>query len=142
MLSQTAEYALRAAVRLAELHPEGPIRVDDIAADLRVPRNYLSKILHSLVKAGVCASTRGPHGGFQLVRPPDQIRLVEVVGEFDPALVSSERACLLGREACSDEDPCAAHERWGGVRQRVTSFFEETTLDLLGRGGAALPAGN
>lgn len=142
MLSQTAEYALRAVVYLAERHPEGPIRVDDIAEALGVPRNYLSKILHSLVKDELCASTRGPHGGFQLSRPPTEISLVDVVGQFDPALASSERVCLLGRDTCSDEDPCAAHDRWGGVRQLVLEFFRETTVDNLVRRSAALPIGD
>lgn len=142
MLSQTAQYALRAVVHLAERYPEGPIRVDDIAEALGVPRNYLSKILHALAKGEVCASTRGPHGGFELVRPPSQISLVDVVGQFDPTLTSSEPACLLGRETCSDEDPCTAHVRWGAVRSRLLAFFEDTTVNSLVRGSAALPVGD
>jgi Rrf2 family protein len=137
MLSQTAEYALRAVVHLAERYPEGPTRVDDIAEALGVPRNYLSKILHSLVKGGVCASTRGPHGGFELLRNPTEIPLIDVVGQFDPALGSADRVCLLGRTTCSDEDPCAAHERWGGVRNTVIAFFGDTTVDHLVRRSAA-----
>ncbi|MDX1577549.1 MAG: Rrf2 family transcriptional regulator [Gemmatimonadota bacterium] len=131
MLSQTAEYALRAAVYLAELHGSGPTRVDDIAEGLGVPRNYLSKILHTLAKAGLLSSTRGPSGGFELVRPPGETPLLDVVRHFDPALASESSACLLGREACRDDDPCGAHERWGSVRRQVQSFFEDTTLAHL-----------
>lgn len=131
MLTQTAEYALRAVVHLAEEYPEGPTRVGDIADALGVPRNYLSKILHSLVKADVCGSTRGPHGGFELVRPPSEIRLIDVVGLFDPYLAGGSGGCLLGRETCDDDDPCAAHEHWGKVRRQVVAFFRETTADTL-----------
>lgn len=133
MLSQTAEYALRAAVHLAERHGTGPIRVDDIASELDVPRNYLSKILHILAKAELLRSTRGPNGGFELAEPPAKTPLIEVVRHFDPALASEGSACLLGREACRDDDPCAAHDRWGAVRTQVQSFFQNTTLGNLVR---------
>ena len=102
MLTQTAEYALRAVVHLAEEYPEGPTRVGDIADALGVPRNYLSKILHALVKADVCRSTRGPHGGFALVRPPTEIPLIDVVGLFDPYLAGAPaRACSVARPAAT-----------------------------------------
>ncbi|MCG8468352.1 MAG: Rrf2 family transcriptional regulator [Gemmatimonadetes bacterium] len=133
MLSQTAEYALRAAVELSERYEEGPIRVDDIASRLAVPRNYLSKILHALAKDGLLRSTRGPSGGFELARPPSKIPIEDVIRPFDPGLVSGARACLLGRKACGDADPCAAHSRWGVVRAQVQSFFAETTLEKLVR---------
>lgn len=139
MLTQTAEYALRAIVHLAEEYPEGPTRVGDIADALGVPRNYLSKILHALVKAEVCTSTRGPHGGFALVRPPSEIPLIDVVGLFDPYLAGESSPCLLGRETCSDEDPCSAHEHWGKVRREVVTFFRDTTADQLVRRSAIYP---
>nr|NIP61150.1 Rrf2 family transcriptional regulator [Gemmatimonadota bacterium]NIR77653.1 Rrf2 family transcriptional regulator [Gemmatimonadota bacterium]NIT86195.1 Rrf2 family transcriptional regulator [Gemmatimonadota bacterium]NIU30020.1 Rrf2 family transcriptional regulator [Gemmatimonadota bacterium]NIU34984.1 Rrf2 family transcriptional regulator [Gemmatimonadota bacterium] len=84
MLSQTAEYALRAALHLARHHEDAPIRVDDVARSLNVPRNYLSKILHELGKEGVLESTRGPKGGFRLAEPPNEIFLARIVGRFDP----------------------------------------------------------
>ena len=69
MLSKTSRYALGATAALAERWDEGcAIRVGDIAADLDVPRNYLSKILHQLSRAGVLTSERGPKGGFRLAR--------------------------------------------------------------------------
>ncbi len=138
MLSQTAQYAIRAAVHLAGEYRQGPARVDDIAEALGIPKNYLSKILHGLAKAGLLTSRRGPRGGFRLIRPPADIRLEEVVGQFDPLLVGEEPVCLLGRSVCSDRDPCAAHARWGSVREEVRRFFAETSLeDLLRRGAGA-----
>lgn len=129
MLSQTAEYALRAAVWLAE-HPQGPVRVGDLAHALRVPQNYLSKTLHQLARAGVLASTRGKHGGFQLARRPAAIRLLEIVQPFEP--LTDRRTCVLGRAVCSDAAPCQAHDRWKQVMSTTTAFFGETTLaDLI-----------
>jgi len=131
MLSQTAEYALRAALHLARHHEDAPIRVDDVARDLDVPRNYLSKILHELGKEGVLESTRGPKGGFRLAVPPEEILLARIVGRFDPEFLREEGRCILGRLRCSDRDPCAAHHRWKGVAVALRGFFRETTLGEL-----------
>ena len=129
MLSQTAEYALRAAVWLAE-HSEGPVRVGDLAHALKVPQNYLSKTMHQLARAGVLTSLRGKNGGFQLARSPGAIRLLEIVAPFEP--VGERRTCVLGRAVCSDAAPCRAHDRWKEVARATTAFFSGTTLaDLL-----------
>ena len=98
-LPQTAEYALRAVAFIAEAPDGGPVRVGDIAVALKAPRNYLSKTLYRLVGAGVLRSTRGPHGGFQLAKPPTRLTLTEIVGPFLPA---EGRTCVLGRTRCSD----------------------------------------
>ena len=135
-LPQTAEYALRAVYFIAEAPQESPINVAAIAGGLRVPRNYLSKTLHQLVRAGILQSTRGPAGGFRLARPANRITLGEVVRPFMP---SEGRACVLGRGMCSDVAPCAAHYRWRAAAERMRSFFGETTIaDLVA--GAENPA--
>ena len=71
-ISGTTQYALRAVLFVAEHGSDEPVRVDAIAAALNVPRNYLSKTLHTLARAGVLRSGRGPRGGFQLVDRPDE----------------------------------------------------------------------
>lgn len=131
MLSQTTEYALAAAVHLAGNGGRGPVRVDDIAEELGVPRNYLSKILHSLTRAGVLESTRGPGGGFELARDADDIKLSELVRPFESALMNPHGDCLMGRARCQDDDPCAAHAHWKDVRAAIDSFFADTTLGDL-----------
>ena len=130
MLSQTAEYALRAVLYLATNTTNRPVRVGEMAQALRIPRNYLSKILHLLARADVLVSTRGKHGGFQLAVAPGQLALLRIVAPFDR--LDERRRCLLGRPQCSDRTACAAHTRWKDVAERVTSFFLETTVaDLL-----------
>jgi len=130
MLSQTAEYALRTVLYLATTDQAELSNVTDIAERLDIPRNYLSKTLHQLARAGVLTSTRGKHGGFRLTKPPSKLSLAEVVAPFDGP--TGARICLLGRAACSDSDPCPAHGRWKSVSNEVSTFFRETKVsDLL-----------
>jgi Rrf2 family protein len=126
LLSTTAEYALKAVIHIAEHAGEEPIRVERIAEDLGAPRNYLSKILHGLVKRGILISARGPRGGFQLAVPAEKLTLFDIVSVFDP--LESRRSCLLGRPQCSDTNPCPVHHRWKDVAVRAAAFFRETTV--------------
>jgi len=134
MLSQTAEYALRGVLYLAEYGGDQPVPVDKIAQNLAIPRNYLSKILHTLGKRNVLTSARGPHGGFALAIPAERLSLLEVVEPFDELEERGE--CLLGRERCSEESPCAAHHRWKELSDNVAAFFRDTTVQELIRADA------
>jgi Rrf2 family protein len=137
MLSQTAEYALRAVLYLAADASGQPVRVSEMATELGIPQNYLSKILHLLARGGVLASVRGKHGGFQLAMPPERLALYRVVAPFDR--LDDRRRCLLGRPQCSDRTACAVHSRWKDVAERLVSFFRETTVADL-QLGATIPA--
>lgn len=126
VLSQTAEYALRAALYMAEHGDAEPYRVTALAEALMIPQNYLSKTMHTLARSGIVTSMRGKHGGFRLARPANEIPLLEVIRPFDQ--LEARRQCLLGRSTCSDATPCAAHARWKDVADRTTAFFRDTTL--------------
>jgi Rrf2 family protein len=131
VLSQTAEYALRAVLTLAT-EPSGQMDAARLAAQLGVPRNYLSKTLHQLARAGILQSSRGKAGGFRLGRAAARITLLEIVSPFDD--ISARRVCLLGRPVCSDHSACPAHYLWKTVSERNAEFFRETTVaDLTTR---------
>lgn len=131
-LNSTAQTALNAVLHIARQTTDTPVRVDEIAASTDAPRNYLSKTLHALGKAGVLRSWRGPKGGFQLARPADQVSLAQVVAPFAPA---NGRRCLIGNTRCSDLTPCAAHRSWSPVAGEVERYFAHTSVaELAGQG--------
>ncbi len=137
-LSSTAQQAIHAVLYIGADADHGPVRVDDIAVALGCPRNYLSKTLHSLVRAGVLRSERGPKGGFQLSAPPEKVTLAQVIAPFEPV---GQRRCLLGRPECSDKHACMLHEHWLRVAGPVDAFFTKTTVaSLLGGNSRASDA--
>jgi Rrf2 family protein len=128
MLSQTVEYALRAALFVAKSHPR-PLPVSDIAEAVEAPRGYLAKILSDLARDGIMESSRGPGGGFRLSLDPAAFALVDIVHAIDGA---EPRRCLLGHGRCGDNPHCTAHARWAPIASDVDAFFGKTTLaDLL-----------
>jgi Rrf2 family protein len=145
MLSGTAEYALRAVVCLSRQPNHAPVRASDLAASVSVPRNYLGKILHDLVRAGILKSTRGKNGGFQLAVEPGDLSLLQIVTLFDQ--IGERRRCLLGRPECSESDPCPVHHRWKECADHVQRFFTDTTVGdvldggSLGPGETSIPCG-
>jgi len=134
VLSQTAEYALRAVLYLAEQPHGRPVRVDEIGDALGIPANYLSKTLATLVRLRILASLRGPHGGFRLAVAPEDLALMQVVAPFDD--IAARRHCLLGNPECSDHHACAAHQAWKRTSEQVEQFFRSTTVAAIRRAPA------
>lgn len=137
LLPLTAEYSLRATIHIAARQRAVPgawVRVGEIAAAVDVPRNYLSKTLHQLVRAGVLVSTRGPTGGFRLAVPAERLTLARVAGVF--AEPPNQR-CLLGTGPCGANPRCPVHAGWKPVASRIAAFFSWTTIgDVIGSIGA------
>jgi Rrf2 family protein len=128
-LPQTAEYALRAVCYIAEHEAAGPVPVPRIAAALGAPQNYLSKTLFELSSLGVLRSVRGARGGYHLAPGAPGLRLADIV---QPFVTPAERRCIMGHDRCSDDAPCAAHDRWKALRDSIRAFFAELTVaDLL-----------
>jgi Rrf2 family protein len=132
--SPTCQHALRALIYLAEKNAKGPVLVREIADAAGVPHPSLAKILHSLRGRGLVRSTKGPGGGYQLARPGDQIRVVEVIEAVDGP-IDLDRVCVLGLDTCSDLASCALHDVWKLFRQNYAITVSNMTLrraaDLL-----------
>jgi Rrf2 family transcriptional regulator, iron-sulfur cluster assembly transcription factor len=129
MLNQSSEYALRAVALIASRNREIPLHAKELAAELNVPANYLSKILYQLAAAGVLVSRRGRQGGFLLAAPASRMRLARVVAPFED--LTQYSACLLGRPACSARGACAAHHEWKPIASAVLRFLKQTTVAQL-----------
>ena len=137
VISQTSEYALRAATVLAGRETEGPVDVAVLADLLKVPKNYLSKTLSQLGRAGVLESVRGKNGGFTLARPGADITLYQVVEPFER--FEATRRCLLGQAICSAKTACKAHAAWSAIGDSIVRFLRQTTLADLATGRTHWP---
>ena len=129
MISRTAEYALRAVIYLSRIEGRQPIPVDEIADVLDAPRNYLSKTLHELAKAGVLKSLRGPTGGFSLAADPEVLTVADLADWFDEPRLSG--MCLLGGRPCDRANPCGAHERWSAAWAAARAPIASMTIAEL-----------
>jgi Rrf2 family transcriptional regulator, nitric oxide-sensitive transcriptional repressor len=136
MISQTMEYALRAAVYLAK-NPNAPRTSEQIATATRVPQAYLSKIMQQLGEAGIVCGQRGLGGGFRLLKLPEEISLLEVVSAIE--LLQRFRACASGT-ASPMSKLCSLHHWLDGTLANVEAEFADTTLsDIVSESNGRLP---
>ena len=127
MITQTAEYALRAIVFLA--HHEGPRTTAQIAETTHVPAGYLAKIMQSLGRSGLVKSQRGLNGGFTLAQDPHELSVLAVVTAVDPIQRFAE--CPLGIPS-HGRRLCPLHRRLDEAAAMVERAFGDTMVtDLL-----------
>ena len=83
-VSHKTEYACLAMIELAAHYGSGePVRIRAIADEHGIPSRFLVQILLQLKGAGFVTSTRGASGGYQLVKPPEEISLGEVMAVIE-----------------------------------------------------------
>ncbi|MFM9059329.1 MAG: RrF2 family transcriptional regulator [Planctomycetaceae bacterium] len=139
MLSQTVEYALRAATYLATV-PEQSRTVDQIAEVTQVPVAYLSKVLQQLVRKKIVVSRRGMGGGFMLARAPGTLRILEVVQAVEP--IQRITTCPLGL-AAHGKRLCPLHRRLDDALAEMEKAFAATTLaEILAEPTKSVPLCN
>lgn len=130
VVSQTAEYALRAMVCLSKASQDKTDRVVTapfIAEQTKVPSGYLLKVLQSLCRGGLVQSQRGVGGGFRLSCDPQSTTIYDVVQAVD-ALPRIEE-CPLGNPAHTEL--CPLHRRLDGALEAVENAFKDTTIAEL-----------
>ncbi len=57
-----------------------------LAAETRLPRATVAKVLKTLAHAGIVTGARGAAGGYRLARPANQIALTDVIAAIDGVL--------------------------------------------------------
>ena len=130
VFSTSATHALRVVAWLAAHGGDEAILGRHLARKVKVPADYLSKVLAALARAGVLSASRGVKGGYRLARPATHIKLIEVVLPFEGK--HARPGCLLRPgKACRNSGACSAHESWSLVKEAYTDFLEKTTVEAI-----------
>ena len=128
-LSTRGRYGLRALLDLA-LHPdEGPVLLRDIAQRQEVSLGYLEHLIAPLIAASIVKSTRGARGGILLLKPPAEIKLIEVVELFEGSVAPVD--CVNNPEICHRSALCATRDVWIEMKEAMIQILDCTTLQDL-----------
>jgi len=131
VLAQKTRYALRSLLFLVEEGGGSPVQLARIAETQHVPPKYLELIMLDLKRAGLVKSARGPKGGYQLARAPDQISFGEVVRSLEGpiALVSCASVNFYAPCGdCQDEASCAIRRAFTILRDQSTAVLDSISL--------------
>ena len=126
LISQTAEYAIRAISAIATL-PEGiKIRTADLGRATGIPVPYLSKILRRLVLAELLVSQKGQGGGFSLACPATEIPFIDILNAVD--VFPTDGRCAFGWGDCDQLSPCPLHGAWSRLSHQIRDWANNTNL--------------
>jgi Rrf2 family protein len=133
MLTRKGKYGLKAMIALAKDHAHGggPMLIGDLAEREAIPKKFLENILLSLKHRGLVHSRKGPGGGYQLGRPPDEISVGDIIRTLDGplALVSCvSQTAYSPCEECVTEKDCAVRRIFQQVRDQTAKILDGTTL--------------
>ncbi len=131
-LSTRGQYGTRALLDLALHSGERPVILRDIAQRQQISLMYLEHLITPLIAAGIVLSTRGPKGGVSLAKPPEEIRLSEVIQLLEGSIAPVK--CVDNPGVCSRSELCVTRDIWGELKKAINGVLESTTLqDLVER---------
>jgi len=135
MLSNSCRYGIRAVIYLAD-HTKGAgkIGIKQISSDLNLPMPFLAKILQQLAKQKILNSSKGPHGGFALLKDPKKITLLDIVNTIDGKDVFTN--CVMYNGTCQSVEKsnkkCPLHDDYEKPRSELIALFTNKTIyDLV-----------
>jgi FeS assembly SUF system regulator len=125
ILSKLADYGVIVASHLAA-DPERQMTAAALAAEARLPRATVAKVLKALAHASVVAGARGAAGGYRLARPATDISVAEVVAAIDGAIGLTQ--CTTHKPSCERSDFCPTRTPWQRINHAVGAALGAVTL--------------
>ena len=136
MLSKKTKYGIRSLIFLARHGPKGPALINTIATEEHIPRKYLELILLELKNDGVLESKPGKGGGYHLKRPPEAIKLSQIIRLLDGPIALVPCVSHTAYTSCDDcpgENKCAIRGVMKKVHDATLKVLDQTTLEDLMR---------
>ena len=129
-VSARVQYACLAVLELAKhAGSPRPTRIEEIAAEQGIPKQFLVHILLQLKQKGILASARGVGGGYALAKAPSEITVGDVVRAVEPTLTTPETKSNAQIEP--DEANAVFFSLWRKVEQQAVDVLDKVTFDEL-----------
>ena len=128
-LSTRTRYAVRAIIELALNVQKRPLQLKIIAQHQDISVKYLEQLMAVLRSAGFVRSVRGSKGGYVLGKPPEQIRLNEIMHALEGPVSTVE--CVESDKYCGKAADCAARKVWIKVEQAIENVLQSITVKDL-----------
>ena len=135
-LTSKGRYAVMAMADLAKINTDKPTNLTEISLRQGISISFLEQIFLKLKRNNLVKSSRGPTGGYELSKSPEDITLSNIIEAVD------ERVKTLGckkesKKGCHGKTiKCITHDLWDDLENHINNFFEKNTLrDIVYRSG-------
>jgi Rrf2 family iron-sulfur cluster assembly transcriptional regulator len=134
MLSNSCRYGIRAVIYLASQPlSNGKTGIKQISKILIFQHHFLAKILQLLAKQKILSSSKGPHGGFSLLKDPRKITLLDIVNTIDGYDTFTD--CIMHNGSCEGVEKegkhCPLHKDYEKSRKSLLNFSVTRTIHEL-----------
>ena len=133
-LTSKGRYAVMAMADLAKINADQPTSLTDISLRQGISLSFLEQIFIKLKKNNLVQSSRGPSGGYLLLKSPEEIKLSSIIKAVDEKVKTV--ACKKeSKKGCNGKSiKCITHNLWDDLEDHINSFFEKNTLrDIIFR---------
>lgn len=137
ILNRDTHYAIRALTAMAEDGLE-KTTVAELAERTDIPRPFLRKIVQTLNREGILASSRGKRGGFRFAEHPDRIVLIRLIQIFQKSLELHE--CLFRKKYCAGPKNCPLSRKINELENVLLAELGATSIGSLAREFSAVRA--
>ena len=110
-LTSKGRYAVTAMLDLAFHSQTGPVTLSQISERQGISLSYLEQLFTRLRKNGLVVSTRGPGGGYSLIRPAERVAVADIISAVDEAVGLDNTLIVLSADHGQPEVPGHLHER-------------------------------
>ena len=109
--------------------PDRRMTATEVAERTRLGLPTVSKLLKCFHRAGLVASTRGMHGGYQLARPANRISAAAIIDAVEGPVAITE--CSGNHSACDLETSCSTGNAWQRINGAIRRSLDEISLAQL-----------
>ena len=131
-LTSKGRYAVMAMADLAKNNDRKPISLSEISLRQGISIAYLEQLFLKLRKNNLVQSARGPSGGYVLSKPPEEIKLLNIINAVDEK-IKTLKCRKESKKGCNHKSiKCITHNLWDDLEIHINKFFENNTLnDIL-----------
>jgi Rrf2 family cysteine metabolism transcriptional repressor len=128
-LTTRTRYGTRLLVDLAVHYGTGNISLRDVSVRQNISLHYLHHIITPLLTGGIVFTSRGTKGGVFLSKPPENIKLSEVIKLLEGSIAPVD--CVDSPAMCKRSESCVTRQIWHKIKLAVDNVLDSITLKEL-----------
>ena len=127
-LTSKGRYAVMAMADLANVKDKKTTNLTEISLRQGISISFLEQIFLKLKKNNLVQSSRGPSGGYSLIKSPEEIKLSSIIEAVDEK-VKTVGCKKESKKGCTGKSiKCITHNLWDDLETHINNFFEKNTL--------------
>lgn len=133
-LTTKGRFAVTAMIDLALRQDKGPVTLAGISQRQDISLSYLEQLFGKLRRHAIVESVRGPGGGYNLARRPEDVTVADIIIAVDEPLDATQCG---GKGHChnapkdSPSHHCMTHDLWSTLNAKMVEYLDSVSLKDL-----------